>query len=61
MTRRRQGAQAQRRQEQTRDAESRLFQKGLGGPPQALGPMIELLGGSRREWGAVTPPLAIAA
>ena len=29
--------------------------------PQALGPMIELLGGSRSDWGSVTPPLAIAA
>jgi sugar transferase (PEP-CTERM/EpsH1 system associated) len=29
--------------------------------PRALGPMIELLGGSRRNWGSVTPPIAAAA
>lgn len=29
--------------------------------PQALGPMIELLGGTRADWGAITPPLAVAA
>ena len=29
--------------------------------PQALGPMIELLGGTRADGGAITPPLAVAA
>lgn len=29
--------------------------------PHALEPMIELLGGTGEEWGAVTPPLALAA
>lgn len=29
--------------------------------PQALGPMIELLGGARNDWGSVTPPFAVAA
>jgi sugar transferase (PEP-CTERM/EpsH1 system associated) len=31
------------------------------GWPQALEPMIELLGGTSEEWGSITPPLAIAA